>query len=76
MMKSKVRGNCEICKTSIVLGELTLSKDGRYLCALCQIDLNKGIEFRNILVKRRLEILEQLHEIDEELNVENRIEVT
>jgi len=75
-MGNKIYGHCEICHNSIVLCALTLSKDGRYLCALCQIDLNKGIEFKEILRKRRLELMEQLHDIDEELGMEKRIEVT
>ena len=69
----KVRGNCEICGEPIVLGDLTLHKSGKYLCALCQIDLNNGIEFDEILRCRRKEIMIQLSDIDSELKVNKSI---
>lgn len=69
----KIKGNCEICKEPIVLGDMTLHKTGVYLCANCQIDLNRGIEIKEIYRKRRKEIMEQLSEIDSNLNVDNNI---
>jgi len=66
----KQRGNCYICSEQIVIGEMTLHKSGKYLCANCQIDLNRKIEYIEILKKRRFEILNQLYEINKELNVD------
>lgn len=63
----KVDDKCEICNSLIALGEMTLHKSGRYLCADCQIDLNKEIKFRDILINRRNELLGQLSEINFEL---------
>ena len=60
----KLRGKCGICRKPIVIGDMTLHKSGEYLCANCQIDLNKGIDFRNILINRRNEILFELSEIN------------
>ena len=69
----KIRGNCEICGEPIVLGDMTLHKSGKYLCALCQIYLNKGIEFDEVLRRRRKEIMNQLSDIDSELGVNKSI---
>jgi len=71
----KVRGNCEICKEPIVLGDMTLYESGQYLCCNCQIDLNKGIELKEVYRKRRREIMEQLSELNMELDI-NNIDVT
>ena len=69
----KVRGYCEICGEPIVLGNMTLHKSGKYLCAKCQIDLNKDIEFKEVLRRRRSEIMIQLSEIDSDLEVNSCI---
>ena len=71
----KIRGRCKICKEPIVLGDLTLHKSGQYLCCNCQIDLNKEVEFKEVLRRRRKEIMEQLYELNKELDV-NNIDVT
>lgn len=71
----KIRGNCEICKEPIVLGDMTLHKTEQYLCCNCQIDLNKGIKSKEILRRRRKEIMEQLSELNKEMDI-NNIDVT
>jgi len=67
----KIDGNCEICGEPIKKGDLTLHKSGKYLCAKCQIDLNREMELREIYIRRRIELLNQLHEIDIELGIDN-----
>lgn len=69
MAQMKRYGNCEICKEPIVIGDMTLHKSGKYLCANCQIDLNNDIEIKEIYRKRRHEIMMQLTELNKELEV-------
>ena len=67
----KIYGNCDICKEPIALVEMTLHKSGKYLCASCQIDLNKEVSIKEIYRKRRHEIMMQLNELNKELGANN-----
>ncbi len=70
-MQIKERGFCKICWEPIKKGYLTQGKDGEYYCAKCLIDLNREIEFINVLKKRRNELKKQLFEIESELGENN-----
>lgn len=60
----KIRGKCLICKEQIVLGDMTRWKDDKFYCAKCQVYLNRGLEYKEILKKRREDLLRELYEID------------
>ncbi len=64
----KDRGQCKICKEPIVFGDMTKRKDGNYYCVICHIYLNRNIEFKEILYKRKNELLFQLGELEFEIN--------
>jgi len=68
-----VDGKCEICSEPIVKGDITKYKDGKYLCAMCQIYLNRKMDLIEILYKRKEELLNQIGEIEVELKkLENK----
>lgn len=67
--------NCKICGEPIKKGYLTLWKDGDYYCAKCQIDLNRKIEYKTILQRRRNELKRQIIELEIELGENNILEI-
>lgn len=70
-MQHKERGYCKICREPIKKGYLTHGNDGNYYCAKCLIDLNREIEFENIIKKRRDELKKQLLDIENEIGENN-----
>jgi len=66
---------CKICGESIKKGYITQWKDGNYYCINCQIDLNREIEYKTILQHRKLELKQQLIELETELGENNTIEI-
>lgn len=69
----KERTLCYICGTDIVIGEMTLWKDGNYYCACCQIDLNRQIEFDKIINNRKKRVERTIGGIrDGKLGVEGK----
>ena len=66
----KIDSKCDFCGEPIKKGDMTLHESGRYLCVSCQIDLNRKTEYKDILRKRRKELLVQLSEINKELGID------
>lgn len=66
---------CKICGEPIKKGYLTQWKDGDYYCAKCQIDLNQKMEYKTILQHRKLELKQQLIELETELGENYTIEI-
>ena len=74
-MQIKERGYCKICREPIKKGYLTQGKNGDYYCAKCLIDLNREIEFENVLKRRKNELKKQLLEIEFELGENNIFDI-
>ena len=74
-MQNNNYDECKICGEQIKKGYLTQWKDGDYYCAKCQIDLNRKIEYKTILQRRKLELKQQLIELEIELGENNTIEI-
>jgi hypothetical protein len=66
---------CKICKEPIKKCYLTEGRDGNYYCAKCLIDLNRKIEYNEILKRRKIELKRQLIEIEFELEEERSYEI-
>jgi len=60
----KERTLCFICGTDIVKGYMTRWKDNNYYCVNCQIDLNRELEYNQIIENRKKELREQLQELE------------
>lgn len=74
-MQNNNYDNCKICGESIKKGYLTQWKDGDYYCAKCQVDLNRNIEYKTILKRRKYELKHQLMELEIELGESDIIEI-
>lgn len=74
-MHNRIYDKCKICGESIKRGYLTRWKDGNYYCAKCQIDLNRKIEYKTILQRRKYELKEQLIELEIELGENESTEI-
>jgi hypothetical protein len=82
-MNNLIDSKCNICSESIVKCENTCSclpcdkknKDCKkcyndiFYCFSCKIKLSKNIEMRKILIKRRMEKIEEIREIEKELGI-------
>mgnify|MGYP006282990803 CR=1 FL=1 len=74
-MRIKEKGYCKICKEPIKKTYLTRGDDGEYYCTKCLIDLNRKIDFENVLKRRKNELKKQLLEIEIELGENNILDI-
>lgn len=74
-MQNNGYDECKICGEPIKKGYITQWKDGDYYCVNCQIDLNRKIEYKKILQRRKYELSKQLHELEIELGENDKIEI-
>jgi len=74
-MQNKVYDNCYICGEPIKKGYLTQGHDGNYYCAKCLIDLNRKIEIKIIMQRRKYELKKELIDLEIELGEEKAIEI-
>ena len=74
-MHNRVYDKCNICREPIKKGYLTEGKDGNHYCAKCLIDLNRKIEIKVIMQRRKNELKQQLSDLEIELGENNAIEI-